>query len=329
MINNKQSTTNKILCYILITGIITLSFTSCSYLTQPTEEQTQHVVTSDDLTPSTTVEDIIATAETDGVNYDYFWAAGDIDAALAEMAMYGFTTETPEEEERLRSEFLENERRALEEEAKISYVVSAQEAANLAASVTTKALGINLDVQHYTDLQLMQNDNSQSFWSVYTSVEGGFHVNVYIDAITGQFIGIKLEILPDSHERLLERIETLEAQKVAECFVVTQEYDNGTIDGIWDETHESYDSTTAKLEEELTEALFEYNILQGASITSVEILHEFPEYPPQYGEINELLFTIELSDGRTLRAIRRRDTAPYINYYINDRVLSAYSLLFM
>ncbi len=322
MANIKNHPVYKICCYILTLIIINLTFVSCGYLTQPTEEQTQHVITADDLTPSTTVQDILQSTETDGVDYKYYWLAEDIDGTIDMMRKTSLYDNSTEPEIVAFEKMAQEQQKMLEQEFAILSAVTPQQATNIAVSMVKKAYGISFDEQYYIHLNLYEKEGGGAKWAVYMKLwDSDLDADVELDATTGALLFLNLQETAPTQEGM-------ENTQIAQSYTVHEKLQSGIINGMWDETHESFDATAQKLQEELTAALTDSEVLQGAIVTDVNYALELKQKHKTTQSNVCLVFNITLDDGRALEAVRKQDIAPYVDYQYNNKALTGYTLVF-
>lgn len=286
-------------------------------------QQSQPVVTEDDLTPPSTVQDVLAMTEDSGKNYAYYWMAEDVEASMAQYkeekeremdadierirgcseeelrTELGEVFESREQWEEARREMTEGDiaqlRRGLEAEHALDPAVSAQEAANRAGAALEEAFGVDLSDQTLTvsccDWEFPTG--RRLIWWVERPEDAdgklfsSGSMYCHIDATTGEVASARY--WPGSEEWEEMRGDTLPA-----CFEQLDGYMDGV--GNWNADDPSFAPMAERLKTCLTQALSGTALTGGAQVTELRVTVEEDE-----GGINGLCLYVDCDNGRTYR----------------------------
>ena len=289
-------------------------------------QQSQPVVTEDDLTPPSTVQDVLAMTEDGGENYAYYWMAEDVEASMAQykeekerqLASYIENLRECSEEE-LRAELsatgcesreqaeeamrewteraIEESRWGLEAEHALHPAVSAQEAANRAGAAMEEAFGVDLSDQTLTVScieDIFQTGKRHVWWVDLPEEADGTlfssaSMNCHIDATTG-------EVLSAGYWPSSEEWEEMRGDTLPACFEPFDEYTEGI--GRWNADDPSFAPMAERLKPCLTQALSGTALTGGAQVTDVRV-----EVVEQEANTNTLLLYADCDNGRTYQML--------------------------
>lgn len=315
--------------------------------------ESQPVVTSDDLTPFSTVarsEDGTgggqvqpAVSVPEEKDYAYIWPAEDMEASAVKLR-----GQLVDEYEAADAEGFENQMDVAKRiEERIAYmrtywegqrsldpVVSPQEAANRAGQIFETLYGIDL-----TEKTLRMScqarttagggDSSglcRAVWQVHVGNElddgstieppaGSYdQIECNLNAVTGEVLNVRWLV---SNEECTEIMKT----PMADCFIPIKE-PSGWMRGGWDETHPEFVPTMQAMMDAFTPLLSGSILTNGAAVTSVEYQLVNRDIPGE--TVNRLNFFITCENGKTYLMQRNEAIQPYLSYPFDGYPLRAY-----
>ncbi len=272
-----------------------LLLVGCTGRTEPQ----QPVITTDDIEPNTTADEVVEAAQSE-MNYPYFWLAenGEENIELAiNGELVGYNINNDSDVDILKA--------TVAQQQTITHIITAQEAANIAGEILEYSFGVDEELLAKMDLYL-DGEN----WRIDTGSTPPYQYQVIVDNTTGALISAAFTPTYD-----MDYINRMNASPVDAAYIIVEgSTAEGSIqDGYWNREGEEFNDTVNRLQAELEKQLTDSPILQGATI--VEITENGTDL------IN---FEVELSNKRTLEAGRLLNIDRFTSFNYDGYGLRAY-----
>ncbi len=275
---------------LLLSIIIILSLSGCTALSDSADA----TITTDNIEPSIMLEEVIAALPEDKV-YPYFWVAENPDKTIEIIKSddrYKEMNEALNEVEY--KEFLIDQ-------SNLDFIITPEEAANLAGNIFEEAYGLSFDEQNPVYLTL-ESDGIHTFWTaehqmtfLSESLRDDWYYTILINATTGM-----ISMLWAGADSLEFSLEVAEAEVKSSYVLFDSDQKNGSLLGYWDENHINFDSEIAEIKEMLSNQLEESPLLQGADVVKIDAVFDTYDYVDTGQTIEVLQLLVTLSDNRTL-----------------------------
>ncbi len=300
---------------LMLSLCVMLSLFGCSAV----PDSSAPVTTTDDIRPSTTVDEVVAATPVEKV-YPYLWLAEDPEQSMeliATDARFASLNENLGEEDWIWDDFLGQ----LKREGEIDYIVTPEEAANLAGSIFEESFGLTFNEEMPISLQLL-TDGTTAIWYITNTLDLSSVDWLYaleINATTGE-IGY-LTSGPDYMGFYADMFETEKKPSF-----VTLEGEFNSLIGYWDETHPQFKNDMTEIKDMLLSEIEGSLLLQGASVVKMEeTFNEMVVDDTRHTE--ELRVLVTLDDGRKMLFYDGYDIAT--SYYdIGEYPLKMFSVDF-
>ncbi len=271
---------------------VMLSLFGCSVV----PDSSAPVTTSDNIEPSTTVDDVVAATPVEKV-YPYLWLAQNPEPSMELIATdprFADMNESLNEEDWIRDDYLDQ----LIRESEIDYIVTPEEAANLAGSIFEESFGFTFDEDTPINLQLLTDgttatwlvSNDPAFFFALADVEWVFTLE--INATTGA-----LDFLWSRPHSMGFYADMFEEEKKPSF--VTLEGEFKSLIGYWDETHPEFENDMTEIKDMLLSQIEGSLLLQGASVVKMEETFGVLEISDTE-KTEELRILVTLDDGRKM-----------------------------
>lgn len=303
---HKQHIKNKATA-ALLAGILALGL-----LAGCAQHASEPVVTEDDLTPSSTVQEVIARVADNGKTYAYLWPAGD-PAALEETLRQSYAEKIKYMEE---NGSAEDEIRGYEEQAEqliqqalaeageereLEPVISPQEAANLAGQTMEELYGMDLaqgtlylrcyiqtlegDIRH-----TMGPEPGRMYWDILFDVgEEGSWATGLLDATTGEWK--QLDYIAGGEEQ-----QAWEATRRSDCVVPEPNSPHFGSVG-WNIEHAEFAAIAEAIKQRAVGAVSGSVLVGGAQVTKAELRTGESEELPYWAPTITLILSCD--NGKT------------------------------
>lgn len=355
--NKKMQKLWNVLAGLAVMGITAML--TVGVLTSCAPQESQPVVTSDDLTPPSAAQDAIAQEAGGGKTYAYSWQAENVEKTLqawresyeqevnyakeliakgeeaVKAAGYPSLKEAQQavdaQQAGIEQDLAENKKR-LEAELALDPVVSAQEAANLAGAIFEKLYGFDLS-QETLVVWCFESDSDMSYhpagggamrtvWNV-SREEAADGALLSTNSISCTLDATTGELIGVDYTLSNDEIAAMRATAVPACFIAKADPDAAGSYGYWDETEASYAGTVEKLKQQAKEQLSGSALVGGAAVT--EVRAELEGNIEESGE-NHLSLWADCDNGKTYQLYRIYYLQPYVDYDFGGYPLRAYQI---
>lgn len=287
------------------------------------------VVTEDDLTPSSTVQDVIAGMADNGKTYPYVWYAEDPDLAVSAYLAEAVEAAADEQEQEVAEKAAEQLREELAKELQLDPVVTAQEAANRAGQTFEELYGLDLTggtiylrcrvrSSEEESRQAMGPEPERMLWEVRFGAEGDAshsadvsHTVGRLDATTGEWIS--LHYTASTEER-----QAWEATPQSVCFRPSPKYPESPGAGSWDTGRAEFAALSGAIERRAAEAISGSILIGGAQVA--EVRQEIIEQP---GGQRMISLALQCDNGKSY-TLYQYDSSLYYPEYDSGYPLRSY-----